>query len=98
MTMLEIEVIQEAGARRAHRGLHRQALAETWVHSDLIAQMLWREVMGRYQGTALGIVWSLISPPDDAGRVHVCIWLCVSGCASGGRWVGGLCFVLFLRE
>lgn len=31
-------------------------------HRDLIRQLTWREVAGRYRGSALGILWSLLLP------------------------------------
>lgn len=34
-----------------------------WVHRQLIARMSQREVIGRYRGSALGLVWCRI--PDD---------------------------------
>ena len=33
-----------------------------WRHRELIWQFAWREVKGRYQGSQLGLVWSLLSP------------------------------------
>lgn len=31
-------------------------------HRDLIRQFLWKEVIGRYKGTHLGLLWSLLNP------------------------------------
>ena len=33
-----------------------------WRHRHLIATMTWREVLGRYRGSAGGLVWSLLTP------------------------------------
>ena len=33
-----------------------------WVHRQLIARMSRREVIGRYRGSALGLVWSFLTP------------------------------------
>ena len=33
-----------------------------WHHRQLIRQMAWREVAGRYRGSALGIFWSFMNP------------------------------------
>ncbi|ART50772.1 sugar ABC transporter permease [Acidovorax carolinensis] len=33
-----------------------------WVHRQLIARMSQREVIGRYRGSALGLVWSFLTP------------------------------------
>jgi lipopolysaccharide transport system permease protein len=33
-----------------------------WRNRDLIGQMTWREIAGRYKGSYLGMLWSLITP------------------------------------
>jgi len=33
-----------------------------WEHRQLIKQMAWREVVGRYKGSILGLLWSFITP------------------------------------
>ncbi len=33
-----------------------------WSHRQLIATLTWRDVLGRYRGSAGGLVWSLITP------------------------------------
>lgn len=33
-----------------------------WKHRQLIKQMAWREVVGRYKGSVMGILWSFINP------------------------------------
>lgn len=33
-----------------------------WRNRQLIAQMTWREVVGRYKGSMLGLVWSFLNP------------------------------------
>ena len=33
-----------------------------WRNRQLIGQMTWREVMGRYKGSALGLLWSFFNP------------------------------------
>jgi hypothetical protein len=33
-----------------------------WVHRSLIAQMTRREVTGRYRGSAMGLLWTLLHP------------------------------------
>ena len=39
------------------------ALAKSlWRNRQLIAQMTKREVVGRYKGSALGLVWSFLNP------------------------------------
>lgn len=33
-----------------------------WRHRQLIKQMAWREVVGRYKGSMMGLLWSFINP------------------------------------
>lgn len=33
-----------------------------WQHRQLIKQMAWREVVGRYKGSVMGLLWSFINP------------------------------------
>src|SRR5690606_14696920 len=33
-----------------------------WQHRQLIATLAWRDVLGRYRGSAGGLVWSLVTP------------------------------------
>lgn len=33
-----------------------------WLHRQLIKQMAWREVVGRYKGSVMGLLWSFINP------------------------------------
>ena len=33
-----------------------------WLHRQLIKQMAWREVVGRYKGSIMGLLWSFITP------------------------------------
>lgn len=37
-------------------------LRSLWLHRQLIAQMVKREVIGRYRGSVLGLAWSLFTP------------------------------------
>lgn len=38
------------------------ALASLWGHRDLVWQMTRRDVVGRYRGSLLGLLWSFLSP------------------------------------
>ncbi|PIX01052.1 MAG: sugar ABC transporter permease, partial [Hydrogenophilales bacterium CG_4_8_14_3_um_filter_62_83] len=40
----------------------REMFASAWRNRDLIVQMTKREVVGRYRGSVLGIVWSFFNP------------------------------------
>ena len=42
--------------------LRREMFASAWRNRDLIVQMTKREVVGRYRGSVLGIVWSFFNP------------------------------------
>ncbi len=33
-----------------------------WQHRELIRQMAWREVIGRYRGSVMGLLWSFLNP------------------------------------
>lgn len=37
-------------------------LQNFWRHRSLIRQMVWREVIGRYRGSILGVLWSFFNP------------------------------------
>jgi lipopolysaccharide transport system permease protein len=39
-----------------------QIASHLWRYRDLIQQLTWREVIGRYKGSFLGLGWSLIQP------------------------------------
>ena len=39
-----------------------EALRSMWRNRELIRAMTWREIAGRYRGSALGMLWSFISP------------------------------------
>ena len=67
MTMVDMDVARETGSGGEHSGQCRRGRgalggAGLWMRRELIAQMMWREVGGRYRGTALGIAWSLVNP------------------------------------
>ena len=37
-------------------------ISSLWHHRQLIKQMAWREVVGRYKGSVMGLLWSFINP------------------------------------
>ncbi len=37
-------------------------LAGLLAHRELIVQMAWREVLGRYRGSVMGLAWSFFNP------------------------------------
>ena len=52
-----------------------------WVHRDLIRQLTWRNVLLRYRGSALGIVWSFILP-----LLMLAVYTFVFGIVFQSRW------------
>jgi lipopolysaccharide transport system permease protein len=44
------------------RGLAPEFLASAWRHRELVWQLTRREVLGRYRGTILGLLWTLVHP------------------------------------
>ena len=38
------------------------SFCSVWIHRSLIAQMVQREVVGRYRGSVLGLLWSFLNP------------------------------------
>lgn len=39
-----------------------EAVRSVWRNRELVRAMTWREIAGRYRGSALGMLWSFISP------------------------------------
>ena len=50
---------------------------------SLIGQMVWREVIGRYRGSLLGVFWSLVTP-----LLMLAVYTFVFGTVFKARWVG----------
>ena len=82
--------------RRASRAVPRGLLAEfmtqanpavflpvLWHHRYLIRQLTWREVTGRYRSSALGFLWSLVTP-----LVMLSLYTFVFGVVLKARWPG----------
>lgn len=62
----------------------REMLASAWRHRRLIAQMSRREVIGRYRGSMLGIVWSFFNPV-----VMLAVYTFVFSIVFKARWNSG---------
>jgi ABC-type polysaccharide/polyol phosphate export systems, permease component len=62
---------------------------------ELIIQLIWREVLGRYRGSFAGLVWSFLNP-----LFFLCMYTFVFGVVFRARWGGAgestLDFSLFL--
>jgi lipopolysaccharide transport system permease protein len=52
-----------------------------WNQRELITRFTWREIVGRYKGTSMGIVWSFISP-----LFLLLIYTLVFGVVLHSRW------------
>lgn len=52
-----------------------------WHHRYLIGQLTWREIIGRYKGSALGLGWSLLQP-----MLMLCVYTFVFSFVFNARW------------
>ncbi len=62
----------------------KEMFASLWRHRDLIRASAKREVLGRYQGSALGLLWSLFNP-----IFMLVIYTFVFSVVFKARWTGG---------
>jgi lipopolysaccharide transport system permease protein len=78
--------------RAAPRGLAAEFLTQAnpavflpvlWRHRYLIRQLTWREVTGRYRSSALGFLWSFVTP-----LVMLSLYTFVFGLVLRARWPG----------
>ena len=79
---------------------------DLWSHRDLVRQLTVREVLGRYRGSHLGVVWSFLTPllmlvvyTIVFGAIFQRTWSPFPGAApeapaAGGAWAGHLEFAL----
>lgn len=58
--------------------------ATGWTRRALIRQMVWREVIGRYRGSFLGLLWSFVTP-----LLMLTVYTFVFSVVFQGRWGGG---------
>jgi lipopolysaccharide transport system permease protein len=52
-----------------------------WKYRDLIRQLTWREIVGRYKGSFIGLGWSLIQP-----LLMLCVYTFVFSVIFKARW------------
>lgn len=62
----------------------REMVASFWCNRSLIKALVWREVVGRYQGSFLGILWSFINPV-----FMLAIYTFVFSVVFKMRWIAG---------
>lgn len=72
----------EVQARTAGRQA-RGPLRTIWQHRQLVAQLTWREITGRYRSSMLGFVWSFITP-----MITLALYTFVFGVVFTSRWPG----------
>jgi lipopolysaccharide transport system permease protein len=56
-------------------------VAHLWKYRDLIRQLTWREVVGRYKGSFIGLGWSFIQP-----LIMLCVYTFVFSVIFKSRW------------
>ncbi len=56
-------------------------VAHLWKYRDLIRQLTWREVVGRYKGSFIGLGWSFIQP-----LIMLCVYTFVFSTIFKVRW------------
>ncbi|RPH48088.1 MAG: ABC transporter permease [Desulfobacteraceae bacterium] len=56
-------------------------MAHLWKYRDLIRQLTWREVVGRYKGSFIGLGWSFIQP-----LIMLCVYTFVFSVIFKARW------------
>lgn len=61
----------------------RELLASPWRHRSLIAALTKREVIGRYRGSTLGLLWSFLLPV-----FMLAVYTFVFSGVFGARWAG----------
>jgi lipopolysaccharide transport system permease protein len=62
----------------------KQMLGSAWTHRGLINALVRREVVGRYRGSAMGILWSFFNPV-----LMLVIYTFVFSVVFKARWSGG---------
>lgn len=62
----------------------RAMMNSLWGHRDLIVQMTRREVVGRYKGSSMGLLWSLLNPV-----FMLVVYSFVFSVVFKARWSGG---------
>jgi len=65
-------------------GSPREMIAGLWRSRDLIMAMIRREVVGRYKGSVLGLLWSFFHP-----LLMLSVYTLVFGVVFKSRWGGG---------
>ncbi|MGE3347343.1 MAG: ABC transporter permease [Ramlibacter sp.] len=59
----------------------REMLLSIWRQRELLKSLVWRDVQGRYRGSALGLSWSIIHP-----LILLCLYTFVFAVVFKARW------------
>ena len=68
----------------AHSTSPLSLVTSLWKHRQLIKQMAWREVIGRYKGSVMGIFWSFVHPV-----LMLTVYTFVFSIVFKAKWGGG---------
>jgi lipopolysaccharide transport system permease protein len=63
---------------------HGKLISSPWRHRDLLITMIKREVIGRYRGSVMGILWSFLNP-----ATMLLVYIFVFSVVFKARWSGG---------
>lgn len=74
-----------AGNRMIRARLPQSPFWSLWLHRDLIWQLAEREVIGRYRGSIMGVLWSFFYPV-----LMLAVYTFVFSSVFKVRWVGGM--------
>lgn len=55
-----------------------------WAHRELLSQLIRRDIVGRYRGSYLGVLWALLTP-----LMLLCVFTLVFGGMYDNHWPGG---------
>ncbi|MES2935531.1 MAG: ABC transporter permease [Pseudomonadota bacterium] len=61
-----------------------EIVASPWRHRDLLIAMIQREVIGRYRGSVMGLLWSFLNP-----AFMLLVYTFVFSVVFSARWQGG---------
>ena len=82
ITMAEnIKIISPRGVSVSGFVNPARIIAHLWKYRDLIRQLTWREVVGRYRGSFIGLGWSFIQP-----LIMLCVYTFVFSVIFKARW------------
>jgi len=78
------QITYEPIPRMVARANPLKFVPELWRHRQLIRQLAWREVTGRYRTSMLGLAWSFVTP-----LVQLALYTFVFGVVLKTRWAAG---------